>query len=295
MRWPSKPTLFLILMGLAALSAFVLPGAWTGWIRRPFQLASLVDWPIFRTAQRARDGLGSRGSTREAELERELELVRLQLAQQQGTLAAVQRVLDDLSGLRGQFPDAHVKLILAPIVSYDANPRRDTLQVLLNADQLGWVRAGQWVAAGVYETPTRENFARQWIIGQVSEVLTRSARIQLTTDPRFRAIARVGSLVSAADGGAWLSLHAEECSLQGVAGGDGRGRMVVSQATANYYAQGARVVVLPASRGLPYPMVVGRIVGAAARTDSALHFDLEVVPWSDARALSHVYIISGEP
>lgn len=295
MRIPSKPTLFVSLMAASAL-AMLLPVSWTSWLRAPVQALSFFQWPFIGLARVGAGVSDPGGTSREEELAQELERMRLQVAQQGQALANFQRVLDDVSGLRSQMPDQHVKIILAPIVAFDANPRRDTALVILSADQANWVRAGQWVAAGVWETPTRELLARQWLVGKISEVHTRSARIQLSTDARFRATVTLGRIDVAPDGPATMSLVGELARVEGLGSRPvGGGHMLITQALANHYELGDRVVIAPTSRELPFPMVLGRLVSATQDSRSARHWNLAAEPWSSLRGLTHVYIISTEP
>jgi cell shape-determining protein MreC len=295
MRFPSKPTLFVILMAASAI-AVLLPMSWTSWLRGPVQALALFQWPFMNLTRAGAGVAGPADTSRSGELEREVERLRLQLAQQGQALANYQRVLDDVSGLRSQMPDQHVKIILAPIVAFDANPRRDTVLVILSADQANWVRAGQWVAAGVWETPTRELLARQWLVGKVSEVHTRSARVQLSTDAKFRATVTLGRIDAAADGPATMSLVGELARVEGLgAKPSGGGHMLISQAQTNHFELGDRIVIAPTSRELPFPMVLGRLVSATQDPRSARHWNLAAEPWSRLRGLTHVYIISAEP
>ncbi len=295
MRFPSKPTLFVILMTASAASV-LLPMSWTNWVRAPFQITTLVQRLFFDTARAGADAVSGSSAAKVDELQQALDRARLQLSQQGQALANLQRILDDLTGLRSQMPDQHVKLVLAPIVAYDANPRRDTVLVILSADQVNWVRPGQWVAAGAWETPSREALARQWLVGKVSEVHTRSARIQLATDLKFRATVALGRIESSNGGPANMSLVGELCRIEGLgARATGGGRMLITQAQANYFESGETVVVAPTSRELPFPMVLGRLVSAAQDTRSAKHWDLAADPWMTLRGLTHVYIISVEP
>lgn len=290
MRLPSKPNLFVSLMVASAISAFVLPMGWTSWLRKPIQVIELLQWPFRSLARSTTEAISGSAASRQTQLEHEVETLRLQLGQQEEALANFQRLLDDATGLRGQMPDQQFKIILAPIVAFDANPRRDTLSVVLNADQVSWVRAGQWVAAGEWDTPTRERLARQWLIGRVVEVQTRSARIELTTDVNFKSRVNLGRFEGTSPERPVLLLGPDLFRLDGAGG-----RMSISQAPGDFYGSGDRLVFAPASRELPFPMVLGRLTGATQDTRSAKHYELAVEPWGSVRKLTHVYIISAEP
>lgn len=299
---PSKTGMFWILIAASAVSAFVLPSRWTAPLRRLFQPLALLQWPVSRavtTGDGARGELAPGSMSREEALElaerlrRENEELRDQLANQAGLLLSERQRVADLSGLTDQLADTHVQIVIAPVVSRDANPRRATLQIVLSQRQRALVREGGWVAAGRRpmaadrQTGGRELLHRQWLIGRVSEVQTRVARVQLTTDPNFQNEVRLARLD--ADGA--LLLAEEGCVLEG----RGHGRMRISRATRDHFTDGYRIVLAPASEMLPTPLILGRVVGSERRKDSAQHFDLQVAPWGETERLSHVYVVSTGP
>jgi hypothetical protein len=303
MRLPSKTRTFWILMAASAVWAFLLPPRWTAPLRGLLQPLALFQWPATWLARKAHvtvDGLGSGAisAERAKELLAEAERLRLQVAQQRLRLEEVEHRLDEVSGLRDQLPDSHLRIVIAPVVSQDSSPRGQTLLVTLSEHQSRLLAKGkgQWVlAAGPRgsddpEATIRDLLDREWVIGRVSEVHTRSARIQLTTDPRFRMLVRAARL-RVEGNGRWWELAEQGCVLVG----QGGGRMGISQAVENYYRTGYRVVVVPASRDLPSPMALGRIEASSPRDDSPQHFDLSVVPWGRVETLTHVYIVATEP
>jgi cell shape-determining protein MreC len=293
MRLPSKSATFAILMAASALSAFVLPAGWTKGVRGLFQAVILVQWPVSwatRAASQAAGGVGREEipQARARELLTENEKLRREIGNQRLRLEELGRALEDAAGLRAQLPDTYATIIPAPVLAYDSNPRRQTLQILLSEEVRGRVQEGQWVAAGAPRSETgREPLIRQWLIGRVSEVQTRLARVQLATDPRSRVAVRTARVLA---DGTW-QLSAEKCLLQGA----GVGRMLLSQAPEDYFATGYRVVVVPVSRELPISLSLGRIVGSKQRGDSSQHFDVDVVPWQRAETLTHVYVLSMVP
>jgi cell shape-determining protein MreC len=292
MRPPTKSETFILLMIASAASAFLIPRPWTDWLRGPFQATAFLQWPATsaaREADRVVDDALARRLSAEASrrLRAENEALQRQVVNLQLQLADLAEEVELVTGLRDQLPDSHVVIVLAPVIAYDADPRRETLQILLKPWTRPLVRKGQWVAAGVYESPTRVGLARQWLIGQVTEVQTRLARVRLATDPAFRTEVRVAV---PATGGGW-EMTEEGCVLDG----KGDGRMLISQAPVDYFAEGYRVVVVPPGPALPFPLTVARLEGSRPRDDAPTHFDLEAVPWSSAERLTHVYVIASEP
>ena len=291
MRLPSKSRIVVILIATSIVCVVFIPNSCTRWVRGLFQPAGLVQWPA-SSAARATDAVLERAFAEDISPE---EARRLQAENQELQRLVVQQQLDieewraaweRATGLRELLPDTDVKLVLAPVISYDADPRRETLRIKLTAASRPLIKEGQWVAAGMYKTPSRELLSRQWLIGRVSEVQTRLARVQLASDPKFRVDVRMA--VVGADG-TW-GLGGEGLVLDG----DGNGEMVISQATRDYNAEGFRMVMVPASRSLPFPLSLGEVSSCEQRKDSSQHFDLRVRPWVPVEQLTHVFVISRE-
>jgi len=292
MRLPSKSTTFVVLMLVSALGAFVLPSDWTDWLRSPFQLRGLLQLSMtwggrsVRTAFSNLDGVPLTPD-QVREILREHAALQRQVGQQELRLIEQQQLLDALTALRGQSPDGLTAVVIGTVIAYDADPRRETIQVLLSGAARGYVETGQWVAAGAWETPTRAGVARQWLVGTVSEVHSQLVRVRLTTDPAFATEVKVARVLA---DGTWQTAQ-PACELRGV----GRGRMEIRAAEEDYFTSGYRVVVAPRSPQLPMSLSVGRVEGARQRDDSSLHFDLTVVPWEPAQDLRYVYILVTRP
>ncbi len=294
MQLPSKTVSFWVLMGISALAAFVLPSRWTTPGRGLFQPLALLQWPTKWLAARGHSALGQEDSepvptSRAQALQRENEQLRRQIIHQQLAWQETQLRLAELTRLTGQLPDSHIRIVIAPVVGFDANPRRATL-LIARGQQPQWVEVGQWVVAAGdlptdsdFEPTLRDLIYRGWAVGRVSEVHPQSARVQLTTDPAFRTPVRFAGLL--ADG--TVQMAPERCMLQG-AGGQ---TMRISQATGDYYESGLRIVMVPSSPELPTPLTLGRIERATRRDDSAQHFDLVVIPWAPLDQLTHVYVL----
>lgn len=289
MRWPSKTATFTVLMVLSAIAALLLPHAWTDPLRGLFQPRVLWQRIVTGAARETEQGVATAvtpriSRARAEELYEENEALRRQVVTQGQRLEQQQVLLDDLSGLAGQAGDALRTIVVAPVVSFDADRRRETLLVQLNKRTRPHVRVGQWVAAGAEEGPTREVVSRQWLIGQVCEVQTKVARVRLATDPGFRVGVRIAGVLA---DGTW---QVDETPY--LLSGRGQGRMVIDQAEADYYGEGRRVVVVPESPTLPFAMSLGAVTASRLRSDSPQHFDLEVGPWAPAARLRVVYILA---
>lgn len=297
MRLPSKSATFAILMVAAAISAFILPASWTSGVRRLFDALIVMQWPVSsaaRATSRAVSDLTQEEipSARARELRDENGRLIRALAQQQETIQNLTERLDAVTGLRDQLRGSDAAIIIAPIVGYDANPRRDTLQIALGEAARGRVRAGQWVAAGSPRRPGeplsgRELLSVQWLIGRIAEVHTQLARVQLASDVGFRVEVRTARV----DADGTVQLAREGCILDGL----GKGKMLISQATEDYFRTGFHIVVVPIARELPIALSLGCIESSKPRLESPQHFDLTVVPWQGVRELTHVYVIAPEP
>lgn len=286
MRLPSKSTAFVVLMIASAISVFLLPG---DWLRRFFQPLSLLQSPVSAAGRSAEEWLSTTAqpglSTEQTiELREEVARLRREVAGWQARVEEQQVILDELTGLAGQSPDNLATIVLAPVVSYDADPRRETFQVMLSKLARPHVHVGQWVAAGVRVDPSRRELLRHWLVGRIASVHTHVATVQLVTDPGFKE--RVVAARTLADG-TW-QLADRGCRLLG----KGAGRMLIDQAERDYYRDEYRTVVVPASRDLPFPLSVGRITESQSRSDSPQHVDLVVSPWGRLEEIAYVYIIS---
>jgi len=298
MRLPSKTTTFWVLLAASGVSAFLLPASWTTPGRGLFQPLVLLQWPTTWFAHKTAESVeGTTSESLSAEqataLRREVNALQRQVINQRLRLREAERQLEEVTGLAAQMPDSHASIIVAPVVSYDASPRRETLQIALK--DAGWrrLRQGreQWVVAAVGPTPDwdkeatlRDLLHRGWLIGRICELHPRVARVQLATDPAFRCAVRAARVLE--DG--TIQATEEGCMLEG----QGSGRLRINQAIEDYYETGWLIVIAPTSRELPVPMTLGRITGSRPRDDSAQHFDLDVVPWGRTEMLTHVYVIA---
>lgn len=296
MRPPSTAATFWILTALSAISAFVLPASWTAPLRRPFQFVALAQWPVSATvdalSEAAQDvGASTITQERARELERENQALQMQLIHQGALLDELSRRWEALAGEPLRLPDAHMRVLMVPVVGHDADPGRATLQVVLSVRQSSLVRRGQWVAAGRapqlsdLEEGGRALLHRQFIVGRVIEVQSRVARVQLTTDPRFRAEVRAARVL---DDGVTLEMASAGCILAGRGGG----LLRIEQAAEDYLSSGMRIVVVPAGADLVVPLSAGKIIASAPRADSSRHFDLTVEPWEPLESLTYVYILA---
>ncbi|MFQ5807577.1 MAG: rod shape-determining protein MreC [Phycisphaerae bacterium] len=254
---------------------------------------SPLAWVFSRATRQTRQTVES--LTRPAPTREELEQLRhynqrltLQVGQQQLLIAEMERQLADLSGLRDQLGDLRAKIIFAAVVGGDTSPRRETITISKGRRQ--GIERGDWVAAGMPEAERdpvatgRDLLLRQWLIGRVTEVQPYVSRVQLATDPDF-GTERAWAAKTLMDN-TW-QVAGRPCGLEGF----GDGSMRIRQASEDYLATGYTIVVVPLADPQPMALAIGRII-ASEMLETGLHYDLEVEPWGDPQALSHVYVIS---
>lgn len=290
----SKSATFNLLL-MAALVLVFLPPAVSGWLRQFVQPVGLVQRPITSMGRWAREGLfgvptPAGAATDLNELQQRVALLERQLINQELRFEALRTTYAEVATLHDLVADEGARLIRARVIGPVADQRTAALRI--NKGHLAGVARDQWVAAARREAEEmggRERLARQWVIGRVLEVRPYEAVVQLTTDPGFRAGVRVARF----DPGAAepIAAYPEPATLFGL----GDEAMEIRDATRDYPADGAAIVLLPESRQLPTPLTVGRIVSSRRLDATQLHFDLQVVPWSDPRQLDRVYVIALAP
>lgn len=271
---------------LAAGVLSLLPASCTRWMRSPFQVLALPQWGALRSAQRACDGTGAAAGEagRLGGLERENEQLRLSLGQQQLWLEDLERRYEAVCGLRGQMWSDRVDLVIAPVLGFDASPWRESVLIGRGADSN--LTAGEWVAAGrgLEDWQNGAEFLLQrCIIGRISEVQTHVSRVELVTDPKFRA--EVAPVKVLADGTWQLD------SRRYVITGYRQRGMLIRQADADLNKLGFSYLALPAGPGLPATLSLGRITTSQQSAQSALHFDIDVETLVDPAWLRYVVII----
>ncbi len=281
--------LFAMLMVAAAVAA-MLPAHWTRWINGILQPAYWLTMPVSRTT-RAVESAGERIS-RDAPTRRQYDTLRTENARlrrqvhhQQITIAEMNRLLADATGIRDQLVDPDARIIIAPVLGYDASPQRESLTIGKGSRQ--GVRTGDWVAAGMplaHQDSGESALLRQWLVGRVSEVQALVSRVQLTTDPAFGPVLAWAAHPTAT--GRW-QLAERECALVGT----GHAMMRIDRSPADFRKDGNAFVLIPLAHPRPMALVAGTITDAQM-LETGLHYNLDVRPVGDARRLNYVYVIS---
>jgi cell shape-determining protein MreC len=290
----TKPRIFALLMGLAALLA-LLPTDWTRWLGGVLQPLGWLQWSASSATRAAGNSVRGIGGEwlppgRAQELRDEFDELRRQLRHQAVLLADLERQMAEVTGIREQLGQEQTRIVIAAVIGFDTSPRRQTLMINKGSLSEGRMQVGQWVAAGAgpdrqdRQATGRESLLRQWLIGKVSKVDPYRSWVQLATDPGFGPEpVRVAGLVD----GRWQRTG-DECLLYGL----GSGRMLIRHAKSDYLASGHTVVLVPRSGDLPASLSIGRISGSRTVAESSLWHDLDVRPYVDPYELTHVYVIS---
>ena len=116
---PFRAAAFPVLMALAAVLS-LLPHAWTDWMRAPFQILALPQWPAAAGVQKTKTLLAQAHPPRVSaaacqRLQAENEELRRLLGQQGAWLADLERRVDEVCGIRGQLWSSDVRLLITPV------------------------------------------------------------------------------------------------------------------------------------------------------------------------------------
>lgn len=284
----TKPQLFTVLMFLAAIGA-LLPSSCTRWAGGVLQPLGWLTSSLSSTGRAAADAASAApplSSDDLRALQHEVERLRRHVGQQSLTLAELEQRISELTSIRDQIRDVRTRIRLAAVIGYDASPRRETLVIARGSND--GIAIGQWVvacsAAPAADATGRDALMREWLVGRISEVFPFTSRVRLTTDPQF-ARERVRMARVLADG-TWQPIGSD-----GLLFGLGGGKMQIQNAAADPRQDGATIVLAPASADLPAELTLGRIVGSRSVADAPLFYNIDVLPWGDARRLGTVYVV----
>ena len=294
--WPlSKPGLYAILMIAAAITS-LLPARWTSCVDSLTQPISPITWAVSSSVHALRNTADdlttpAPSASQAQELLEQNERYLLQLRQQGILIDELEQIIRDLSGLREQMSDERARIVFASVIGGETSPLRETLRISRGTRH--GIRVGDWVAAGLpkqerhTEGGGRDLLMQQWLIGVVSEAFPYVSDVRLTTDPGFRpnTVFWVARVVT--ETGTQLEIAPRECSLEGI----GHQKMLIDRAAEDYESEGYNIVLAPLAYPQPLALVLGQIEQSRA-LETGLHYQFVVKPWSDARTLTHVYVIS---
>lgn len=289
----SKPAWFALLMSLSALS-LLLPPRCTAWAGGVLQPLGWLQWSAGAATRRAaytlRESLAEPVPRSQLEAaETENRTLRQQLNIQREIIRRLEAQLAEVSGIAGQLRDPGVRIHIATVIGHDASPARQSLLIARGAAD--GIHPGDWVIAGQSDEARdphatgAELLMRQWLVGMIETAHRYTSRVRLVSDPAFGPLrvwaARWGEL--------GLELAAREALLYGT----GRGACIRASPE-NIVETGFTIVVARPPTRMPIFLPLGQARRARPLRESALHYDVDVVPWGQAANLTHVYVLSSD-
>lgn len=251
------------LVGLSVL-LFLVPAGWSQRAR----LAALAAFIPFRSAAQAALRLPSSGEA--ATLRTENDFLKDQVQRQADEIARLKGRLEAVSGLRQQVRDLPLKLLHADVLlPTDGSPWRKSLTLALGTG--GGVRKGMLV---LYNNQ---------LVGRVLEAGPWTSRVQVATDPGFRA----GAVAVPRQYTEGLTLDKRHVGLYlGTAGEHGRLKWFLGD-----LAVGADALVVTTEdplNGIPRGLILGRVSKQKITAGMPV---VDVEPIVNYRALEHVMLV----
>lgn len=259
----------LPLVGLSALLA-LLPSTTSQRAR----LTTLSAFSPFQVLGRAACRLlpSARAGADEAQLRKENEFLRDQVVKLENDRTKLKQKLDQVSQFRQQVKDPQFRTLHADVsVSADGSPWRKSLTIALGSR--GGVQKGMLVAYN------------NQLVGRVLEVGPWSSRVQVVTDPGFRA----GAVATPKTHPSGVSFEKRHVGVyEGTSGERGHLKWLTGDTPVE---TGATVLTTedPAN-GVPAGLVLGRI--AALSTGRGLYAKVEVEPLVHFRGLEQVMLLA---
>ncbi len=293
-RRMSKSTVFTLLMMVGVLGA-LLPMQWTSWMGMVFQPVAMVKL-FFLSSSHAVTGGGAPRPADSAQLNpealwRENEELKRLVAHQSLQIDQLEKNLRTAMRIQEELHDSRARLIIALVVGHDASPKGATIEI--SRGTRDGVSLGDWVAAAPPESDDDnsegkvsgyERLMRQSLIGKVQDVLQYTARVRLTTDPAVGPLqVRLAKTLPSGS----LRFHEDQPLLYG----RGDGLMEIREAKQKFDKLGYDLVLTDVAGGRN-GILLGRVTDSRAMAASALHFNLDVKPLIEPRALARVYVIS---
>jgi len=242
---------------LAGLILLLAPRNLTN--RFQFAFARIFYWPLafgrnLSHSARIRKPLG--------EVVPRSEYIRLQnhLANLEARLAQAQKKIDRLSGLRNRLPLEGAGLMVADIITASIDKR--DCHLIINRGSEDGLAAGQFVLAD------------NSVIGTISDVSNRTARVRLFTDPSANIAVQIAGA---------------ERYMRGAGG-----RFAVIPMVRQKAKTGMEVLACKKPGFLPAPMIIAKVV-ESQRDESALLWNIVVEPVCDIEKLTDVAVIVMNP
>jgi cell shape-determining protein MreC len=258
----SAGAIFVVLT-LLSVFFFILPTAYTTRVNYLFVRVTSPVLNLFGKSLRPREDTVSRD---------EYKKVFNAYAKTNAQLLRLQSDYAKLAGIRQSLPDASGRIVMAKIVRTSIVGVRSEL--VIDKGSADHVRAGQYVVSS----------ARCSVIGTVSDVIGRMARVRLVTDPTHHI-------------GANILRHGDEdyipCQLWGKSNNLAR----IPLLTQKEYDISAGDIVYASQRAgfLGLDLVIGTITEVRPDDAKPLLWDISVRPIHDFSRLKDVGIVIGDP
>lgn len=252
-----------VVLSLLAVGFFVIPAAYTTGINYFFVRVTSPVLNFFPKSFRPQDVTVSR---------EEYNKVFNAYAKTNAQLLRLQSDYEKLSGIRQSLPDVGGRIVMAKIVRTSIGAVRSEL--VIDKGSADHLRNGQYVVCS----------ERCSVIGTVSDVADRMARVRLITDPAHHIAANISRSGDEDD---------VPCQLQG----KGKDLAMIPLLTQKEYHISTGDIVYASQRPgfLGLDLVIGRVTEVKPDDARPLLWDISVRPVRDFSRLKDVGIVIGDP
>ena len=169
--------------------------------------------------------------------------------------------VEKLSGLRNRAVWNGVNFVLADVITAFVDGSRS--EIIINRGKIDGLAEGQFV------------LDQYSIIGTISELDSRTARVQLVTDPKFKVAVKIGEL-----------------NVQGIMQGNGNNSAKIQLLPKKHKIKTGEIVYVRKKPGfLDIPMIVGTVAQCKTDSENPLLWDIIVKPACDIQRLNSVVVI----
>ncbi len=228
--------------------------------RLQFTFARVFHWPLSFGRSIS---LSSRMSQSRSDVvnRQDYERLRIHLANIEAKLGKANETINELSGLRNRYPLSGAAFVPANVITATIDKMR--CELLINRGEDDGLGVGQFV------------LANNSVIGTISGVSPRTARVRLITDRDSKIAVKIG--------GAKRTMH-------GLGGNQAKAPMIKQK-----MKEDDRILASEMTGYLDVPMVIGKVVKCENNSDSALLCDITVEPVCDIERLTKVAVVVMNP
>jgi len=169
--------------------------------------------------------------------------------------------VEKLSGLRNRAVWNGANFVLADVITAFVDGSRS--EIVINRGKIDGLAEGQFV------------LDQYSIIGTISELDSRTARVQLVTDPKFKVAVKIGEL-----------------NVQGIMQGNGNNSAKIQLLPKKHKIKTGEIVYVRKKPGfLDIPMIVGTVAQCKTDGENPLLWDIMVKPVCDIQRINSVVVI----